>query len=145
MEFLDHSRRTKEETSVARSKAVTDLTPDFSLSREDRMPIFEVSELHSTMTSLLETFVSNHPDVTLSDTEYRRQFYLGRGVNIVSSPAQCVRSFVEIEGSSYRFLIVGQVASFKVVEDAVCGFLFPLTMLQCTDTIGFLVWALSIS
>ena len=75
------------------------------------------------MTLLLETFLQNHPDVTLSDTVYRQQFYIGCGVNISSSPAQCVRSFVEIEGSPYCFLIVGQVASFKVVEDAV-GFLF---------------------
>lgn len=75
------------------------------------------------MTSLLETFLQNHPDITLSYTVYRQQFYIGRGVDIPSSPAQCVRSFVEIEGSPYHFLIVGHVASFKVVEDAV-GFFF---------------------
>lgn len=82
------------------------------------------------MASFLENFVVNHPDVTLSNTTYRQHFYLGRGVNIASSPAQCIHSFVEIEGSSYRFLVVGQVASFKVLEDAVGFFFLLLTSLE---------------
>jgi hypothetical protein len=88
------------------------------------MGAFELFDPLSIMTTLLETFVINHPDVTLSDTDYRHHFHLGGGVNIVSSPAQRVHSFVENEGSSYRFLIVGQVASFRVVEDAVRLFIF---------------------
>jgi hypothetical protein len=71
------------------------------------------------MSNPLENFVINHPDVTLSHTDYGQHFHLGCGVNILTSPAQRVHSFVEIEGSSYRFLIVGQVASFRVAEDAV--------------------------
>jgi hypothetical protein len=129
-----------EETAAERSKPVTGVTPVISLSREDRMLIFEDFQLLTTMTSLLETFVSNHPDVTLSHTCYRQHFYLGRGINIVSSPPQCVRNFVEIEGSPYRFLIVGQVASFKVVEDAVCS--HYLTNSQCSDANGFSVRSL---
>lgn len=72
------------------------------------------------MATFLKIFVINHPDVTLSHTEYRQQFYLGCGVNISSTPSQCVLSFVENEGSPYRFMIVGQLMSFKVIEDAVC-------------------------
>ena len=75
------------------------------------------------MTTLLETFVTNHPNITLSHTDYREHFHLGCGVNIVSSPSQRVHSYVENDGTPYRFLIVGQVASFKVIEDAV-RFLF---------------------
>ena len=84
----------------------------------------ELFEHPPTMTTLLETFVINHPDVTLSHTDYKEHFHLGCGVNIVTAPTQRVHSFVETDGSPYRFLIVGQVASFKVVEDAV-RFSFP--------------------
>ena len=71
------------------------------------------------MTALLENFVVSHPDVTLSHTFYGQHFYLGSSVNISSTPIQRVQSFVENEGSPYRFLIFGQLSSFKVVEDAV--------------------------
>jgi hypothetical protein len=71
------------------------------------------------MTTMLENFVFTHPDVTLSHTLYGQHFYLGSGVNILSSPNQRIQSYVENEGSPYRFLIVGQLKSFKVVEDAV--------------------------
>lgn len=71
------------------------------------------------MTTLLENFVITHPDVTLSHTNYGQHFHLGNSVNILSSPGQRVHSFVESEGAPYRFMIVGQLSSFKVVEDAV--------------------------
>jgi hypothetical protein len=76
------------------------------------------------MTTSLENFVITHPDVTLSHTEYGQHFYLGSKVNILSSPSQRLQSFVENEGSPYRFIIVGRLTSFKVVEDSVCGLLF---------------------
>jgi hypothetical protein len=71
------------------------------------------------MTTLLENFVVAHPDVTLSHTEYGLHFNTGNTINLLSAPPQRVQSFVENEGSPYRFMIVGQLASFKVVEDAV--------------------------
>ena len=75
------------------------------------------------MTTFLENFLANHPGVTLSHTEYGKQFCLGNGINILSLPSQRVQTFVENEGAPYRFMIVGQLMSFKVVEDAVrCHF-----------------------
>ena len=71
------------------------------------------------MTTYLENFLVNHPGVTLSHTEYGKQFCLGNGVNILSSPSQRVQTFIENEGAPYQFMIVGQLMSFKVVEDAV--------------------------
>jgi hypothetical protein len=71
------------------------------------------------MTTLLENFVINHPDITLSHMDYGQHFHLGCGVNISSSPTPCVQSFVENEGSPYRFIIVGELMSFRVVEGAV--------------------------
>jgi hypothetical protein len=72
------------------------------------------------MTTLLNKFVLSHPSVTLSYTDYGRHFHLGYyGVNIPSSPTQRLQSFVELEGSPYRFIVVGQLMSFKVVEDSV--------------------------
>jgi hypothetical protein len=71
------------------------------------------------MTTSLEDFVIAHPQVTLSHTVYGQHFYLGHGVNILSSPAQRLQAFVEDEGSPYRFILVGQLTSFKVVEDSV--------------------------
>jgi hypothetical protein len=73
------------------------------------------------MSTFLEDFVVAHPAATLSHTKYGQHFYLGYGVNIVSSPAQRLQFFVEngSEGTPYRFLIVGRLSSFKVVEDAV--------------------------
>jgi hypothetical protein len=71
------------------------------------------------MTTSLIKFVHSHPSVTLSFTEYERHFHLGYGVNIPSTPTQRLHSFVELEGSPYRFIVVGNLKSFKVVEDAV--------------------------
>ena len=88
------------------------------------------------MTTLLENYVVSHPYVTLSHTEYGHHFYLGCGVNILSSPCQRVQTFVENEGSLYRFIIVRQLMSFKVVEDAVCrcdfiSILYSSTLFWC--------------
>ena len=71
------------------------------------------------MATLLENFVSTHPDFALSHTTYGQYFHLGNSVNILSSPGQQVHSFIESEGAPYQFMIVGQLLSFKVVEDAV--------------------------
>lgn len=75
------------------------------------------------MTSTLENFVISHPAVTLSHTDYGLHFHVGRGINVLTIPSQRVRTFVEndgsLEGSPYRFLVVGQLASFKIVEDSV--------------------------
>jgi hypothetical protein len=72
---------------------------------------------------MLETFMTSHPAVTLSYTDYGQHFYLGKGVNIPVTPPQRLRSFVKNDGSSgdspYRFFVIGQLASFKVVEDTV--------------------------
>jgi hypothetical protein len=77
------------------------------------------SLMSCSMFSLLENFVTTRPDVTLSHAQYGNDFYLGCSVNILSSPTQRLRSFVENEGAPYRFVVVGQLSSFKVVEDAV--------------------------
>ena len=74
------------------------------------------------MATLLENFVITHPEVTLSHTDYGRHFNLGNGINILSAPTQRLQSFVEEGGTPYRFIVVGQLASFKVIEDSVCGF-----------------------
>ena len=71
------------------------------------------------MATLLENYVVTHPAVTLSHTDYGQHFYLGKGVNILSTPTQRLQSFVENEGSPYRFIVIGHLASFKVVEDSV--------------------------
>ena len=66
-----------------------------------------------------------HPAATLSHTDYGEDFHLGGGVNIQSSPTQRLWSFVENEGTPYRFIIIGQLTSFKVIEDPVhAPFLF---------------------
>ncbi|KAF8798656.1 hypothetical protein BYT27DRAFT_7264773 [Phlegmacium glaucopus] len=69
------------------------------------------------MTTLLHKFVLSYPDVTLSHTEYGRHFHLGHGARLFSSPTQHIQSFVEIEGLPYRFIVVGRLMSFKVVDD----------------------------
>ena len=74
------------------------------------------------MATLLGNFVITHPEVTLSHTDYGHQFSLGPGTNILSTPTQRLQSFVEEGGSPYRFIVVGQLASFRVVEDSVCAF-----------------------
>jgi hypothetical protein len=75
--------------------------------------------LAASMTTTLENFVIAHPQVTLSHTDYGQHFYLGCSINILSSPAQRIQAFVEDEGSPYRFIVVGQLTSFRVVEDSV--------------------------
>ena len=61
-----------------------------------------------------------HPAATLSHTDYGEHFHLRGGVNIQSSPTQWLRSFVKNEGTPYHFIIIGQLMSFKVIEDPVC-------------------------
>jgi hypothetical protein len=72
------------------------------------------------MCTLLENYVITHPAATLSYSVYGTHFGLGCGINILSSPTQRLQSFIEKEGKPYRFIVVGQLASFKVVEDPVC-------------------------
>jgi hypothetical protein len=82
-----------------------------------------------TMSLTLENFVISHPAVTLAHTDYGQHFHVGRGVNILTAPSQRLRSFVENDGSPdgspYRFIVAGQLASFKIVEDSVGGSLPP--------------------
>jgi hypothetical protein len=70
----------------------------------------------------LDDLVTAHPMITLSHIEYGRDFYLGRATNICTLPAQRVQTFVDTDRSPYRFLIVGRLMSFKVVEDSVWVF-----------------------
>jgi hypothetical protein len=74
----------------------------------------------------LENFITSHSAVTLSYSDYGLHFHLGQGVNILTTPSQCLRSFVENdgtpEGSPYRFIVIGRLASFKIVEDSVSLF-----------------------
>lgn len=74
------------------------------------------------MTTLLENFLCRHQTITLSGTVYGRDFQLGDGVKICTTPSQRLQSFIDLEGdgSSYRFIAVGKLMSFKVVEDPVC-------------------------
>ena len=75
------------------------------------------------MTLTLEKFLVSHPAVTLSHAEYGLHFYLGKGVSIPASPPQRLQTFVENDGTPggtpYRFVVVGQLASFKIVEDSI--------------------------
>lgn len=79
--------------------------------------------ISSSMTLMLENFVMAHPSVTLSHADYGSQYHVGRGVNIQTSPPQRLHHFVENDGSPdgspYRFIIVGRLATFKIVEDSV--------------------------
>lgn len=90
---------------------------DFELSSH---AVFEI--FLSRMTTLLKNFVNSHPTFTLSKAEYGRHFHLGDGVNIPSSPTQRLHNFVETERTPrpYRFIVVGRLMSFKVVDDPVC-------------------------
>ena len=81
------------------------------------------------MSTTLENFVVSHPTVSLSHAEYKLHFHLGRAVNIYSSPTQRLRFFVENAGFPYRFIVVGQLTSFKIVEDSVC--LTHFSGMQC--------------
>jgi hypothetical protein len=67
----------------------------------------------------LEDFVGLHLTITLSQLQYGQHFGLGRPTHIGTSPTQHVQSFVDDEGVPYRFMVVGRLMSFKVVEDSV--------------------------
>ncbi|KAF8814987.1 hypothetical protein BYT27DRAFT_7249570 [Phlegmacium glaucopus] len=69
------------------------------------------------MTTRLETFIFSYPDVTLAHAGYGRHFHLGHANSIFSTPRQQFQSFIDIEGTPYRFIVVGQLSSFKVIED----------------------------
>ena len=82
-----------------------------------------MSSLYRT-TAFVENFIVAHPDVSLAHTEYCLHFFLSGGANILASPSQRVRTFVEYDESPYRFIIVGELASFKVVDCSVSPFFF---------------------
>jgi hypothetical protein len=96
------------------------------------------------MSTSLEDFIDSHPNITLCHTEYGRHFYLGGGVNISSSPTQRLQSFVDDDGPPFRFVIIGELMSFKVVEDPVGFYLFSLVSSEelSSDAICHLVWTL---
>lgn len=85
---------------------------------------FDSFFFHSTsiiMGSSLNKTTKPYPTtIMLSHTDYGRHFHLGYGINIPTSPSQRLQSFVQSEGLPYRFVMVGQLMSFKVVEDPVC-------------------------
>jgi hypothetical protein len=67
----------------------------------------------------LDDIVNKHPMITLSHVQYGRNLYLGQGVNICTSPAQRLQAFVNEDNVPCRFMVVGRLMSFKVVEDSV--------------------------
>ena len=84
----------------------------------------------------LDDFIDLHPMVTLTQPEYGQDFGLGRRIHIGTSPTQCVQSFVNADGLPYRFLLVGRLMSFKVVEDSVCVNRFYICLRKCiTETV----------
>ena len=99
------------------------------------------------MTSTLENFMISHPAVTLSHTDYGLHFHLGNGVNILTTPSQRLQTFVEDDGTSggspYRFLVVGRLASFKIVEDSVCASSYCYLDSKLTLRVCW-VWAFSL-
>lgn len=101
------------------ARVVYQTTVDVGPNPALHFPVSLSTRLSGEMSTMLENFVFAHPTVTLSHTDYGKHFRLGAGVNILSAPTQRVQSFVEQDGAMYRFLVVGQLTSFKVVEDAV--------------------------
>lgn len=97
------------------------------------------------MISPLEDFVNAHPTVTLSHTHYGLHFHLGDGVNILSTPPQRLQSFVEDDGSPYRFIVVGKLSSFKIVEDTVCMIVVWLYEAVLTCLVGEFGYCLSVN
>jgi hypothetical protein len=69
--------------------------------------------------TLLENLVQSNPTSSLAHSEYGRHYVLENGFYIYTSPSQRLRSFVDAEGSPCRFIVVGQLASFKIVEHSV--------------------------
>jgi hypothetical protein len=87
----------------------------YKLAPKQSIQVFQVAR----MTTSLANFLFHHPTLTLSYTDYGRDFLLGPGVNISSSPTQRLQSFVARGGTTFRVVVVGQLTSFKVVEDPV--------------------------
>jgi hypothetical protein len=96
------------------------------------------------MTTLLKDFVNSHPTVALSNANYGRHFHLGHGVNIPSSPTQRLHMFVETEGTPYRFIVVGCLMSFKVVEDSVRRPWFKFINFETASILHYCVLSLDI-
>ncbi|KAF8816195.1 hypothetical protein BYT27DRAFT_7248503 [Phlegmacium glaucopus] len=70
------------------------------------------------MSTMLENFIFSYPDVTLAHAGYGRHFHLGHANLIFSTPRQRFQTFIDIEGIPYRFIVVGQLTSFRVIEDS---------------------------
>ncbi|KAF8802412.1 hypothetical protein BYT27DRAFT_7215481 [Phlegmacium glaucopus] len=66
---------------------------------------------------MLEDFILASPKVSLSYACYGHHFQFGNATRLFSSPMQHFQSSVELEGSENHFIVLGQLAGFKIVED----------------------------
>ncbi|KAF8798479.1 hypothetical protein BYT27DRAFT_7343435 [Phlegmacium glaucopus] len=70
------------------------------------------------MATMLKDFILASPNVSLSHARYGHDFQFGNSMCLFSSPMQHFRFAVELEGSENCFIVLGQLAGFKIVEDS---------------------------
>lgn len=96
------------------------------------------------MSALFENLLRTRSAGTLSHSDLGDNFFLGTGINIMSSPAQCLHSFVKRGGAPFKVVVFGRLSSFEVIEDAVSLFLFLQRVSLCFSPF-FLCTSLDIS
>lgn len=89
------------------------------------------------MSALFENLLRTRSAGTLSHSDLGDIFFLGTGINIMSSPAQCLHSFVKRGGVPFKVVVFGRLSSFEVIEDAVSLFLFLQRVSLCFSPFFF--------
>jgi hypothetical protein len=81
------------------------------------------------MSDLLLSFILLRPLVALAENTFGNDLVLGNEINLPTVPFQRLRTFVSVESGRGSLIVVGRLASFKIVEDLVsfqASFFSPL-------------------
>jgi len=84
------------------------------------------------MSDLLLSFILLRPLITLAENTFGSDLVLGREVNLPTVPCQRLRTFVSAQRGCGRLIVLGRLASFKIVED-LCGHHVRIALIQFGD------------
>ena len=71
------------------------------------------------MSDLLLSFILLRPLVALAENTFGNDLVLGSEIHLPTVPYQRLRTFASVESGRASLIVVGRLASFKIVEDLV--------------------------
>ena len=75
--------------------------------------------LSGAMSDLLLSLILLRPLLTLAENTFGSDLVLGSEINLATTPFQRLRTFISVQSSHGCLIVVGRLASVKIVEDLV--------------------------